>query len=167
MLMGVQSHLAANLWRKCLDEIPDLSSIMRGTWYGRVANTCYTLYSILSLGGLLQTCVQPELFFGRPCMIILWPHPPGNNWNLRIETDPTTLLEKQSKFLRKNMKCRGKHELFSVVSRFPRYISCYITESRLSLGQCTTGANATEYVRLFILRVYNIYVVCIGFYAEL
>ena len=85
MLMGVQSHLAANLWRKCLDEIPDLSSIMRGTWYGRVANTCYTLYSILSLGGLLQTCVQPELFFGRPCMIILWPHCPGNNWNLRIE----------------------------------------------------------------------------------
>ena len=43
----------------------------------------------------------------------------------------------------------------------------YIAESRLPMGQCTTRANATEYVRLFILRVYNIYVVCIGFYAEL
>ena len=36
-----------------------------------------------------------------------------------------TLLEKQSKFPRKNMKCRGKpdttvHEIFRVVSRFPR-----------------------------------------------
>ena len=29
------------------------------------------------------------------------------------------------------------HELFHVVSRFPRYISCYITESRLPVGQCT------------------------------
>ena len=29
------------------------------------------------------------------------------------------------------------HELFHVVSRFPIYISCYIAESRLPLGQCT------------------------------
>ena len=42
-----------------------------------------------------------------------------------------TLLEKQSKFLRYNMKCRGKpdttyiHEIFCVVLGFPRYISCY------------------------------------------
>ena len=28
------------------------------------------------------------------------------------------------------------HVIFRVVSRFPRYISCYIAESRLSLGQC-------------------------------
>ena len=34
------------------------------------------------------------------------------------------------------MKCRGKPELFRVVSRFPRYILCYITESWLPLGQC-------------------------------
>ena len=51
-----------------------------------------------------------------------------------------TLLEKQSKFPRYNMKSRGKrdttHEIFPVVSRFPRYISCYIAESRLPLGQC-------------------------------
>ena len=28
------------------------------------------------------------------------------------------------------------HEIFRVVSRFPRYISCYISENRLPLGQC-------------------------------
>ena len=28
------------------------------------------------------------------------------------------------------------HEIFRVVSRFPRKISCYISENRLSLGQC-------------------------------
>ena len=27
------------------------------------------------------------------------------------------------------------HEIFRVVSRFPRYISCYISENPLSLGQ--------------------------------
>ena len=29
------------------------------------------------------------------------------------------------------------HELFCVVSRLPRYISCYIAENRFPLGQCT------------------------------
>ena len=28
------------------------------------------------------------------------------------------------------------HEIFRVVSRFPRYISCFIAERRLPLGQC-------------------------------
>ena len=28
------------------------------------------------------------------------------------------------------------HEIFRVVSRFPRYISCYIAENRFPLGQC-------------------------------
>ena len=31
------------------------------------------------------------------------------------------------------------HEIFRVVSRFPHYISCYIAESRFPLGQCTTS----------------------------
>ena len=30
------------------------------------------------------------------------------------------------------------HEIFRVVSRFPCCISCYISENRLILGQCTT-----------------------------
>ena len=37
------------------------------------------------------------------------------------------------------MKCRGNmilHEIFSVASRFLRYISYYIAENRLPLGQC-------------------------------
>ena len=53
-----------------------------------------------------------------------------------------TLLEKQSKFPRYNMKCSGKlilREIFRVVSRFPHYISLYIAESRLPLGQCAVG----------------------------
>ena len=29
------------------------------------------------------------------------------------------------------------HELFREVSRFPRYSSCYIVESRFPLGQCS------------------------------
>ena len=28
-------------------------------------------------------------------------------------------------------------EIFRVVSRFPRYISCYTAENQLPLGQCT------------------------------
>ena len=32
------------------------------------------------------------------------------------------------------------HEIFRLVSRFPRYISLYIAESRLPLGQCIQGA---------------------------
>ena len=31
------------------------------------------------------------------------------------------------------------HKIFRVVSRFPRYISCYISENRLPLGQCRPG----------------------------
>ena len=31
------------------------------------------------------------------------------------------------------------HEIFRVVSRFPRYISCYIAESRSPLGQCAAA----------------------------
>ena len=46
-----------------------------------------------------------------------------------------TLLEKQSKFPRYNMKCRGRHdttvhEIFRIVSRFPCYFSCYITKKK-------------------------------------
>ena len=45
-------------------------------------------------------------------------------------------------FTRYNMKCSGKHdttvhELFRVVSRCPRYISCYIAENGFPSGQCT------------------------------
>ena len=29
------------------------------------------------------------------------------------------------------------HEIFRETSRFPRYISCYISETRLPFGQCT------------------------------
>ena len=29
------------------------------------------------------------------------------------------------------------HEIFRLVPRFPRYISCYISENRLPLGQCS------------------------------
>ena len=50
-----------------------------------------------------------------------------------------TLLEKQSKFPRYNMKFRGKHDNTWNIQRiitFSRYISCYIAESRFPLGQC-------------------------------
>ena len=52
-----------------------------------------------------------------------------------------TLLEKQSKFLRYNMKCRGKRDTTLKIPRsirFSRNISCYIAESRLPLGQCSS-----------------------------
>ena len=70
---------------------------------------------------------------------------PREHIGMRPPTHPT-LLEKQSRFPPYNMNCRGKHdtvqhELFRVVSRFPRYISCYIAESRLPLGQCTATVN--------------------------
>ena len=38
------------------------------------------------------------------------------------------------------------HEIFSVVSRFPSYISCYISENRLPLGQpCSTNCRICKY----------------------
>ena len=53
-----------------------------------------------------------------------------------------TVSKKEFKFPIYNLKCRGKrditvHELFRVVFRFPRYISCYIykKKNRLPLGQ--------------------------------
>ena len=52
------------------------------------------------------------------------------------------LLEKQSKFQRYYIKVEEnliQIETFRVVSRFPRYISCYVAESRFPLGQCTTN----------------------------
>ena len=53
-------------------------------------------------------------------------------------------VQKKSKFSRYYLKYtvhRGKrdtvlHKIFRVVFRFPRYISCYIAENRLPLGQC-------------------------------
>ena len=51
-----------------------------------------------------------------------------------------TLLVIHYKFPRHKMKCieenQKLHEIFRAVSRFPRYTSCYIAESRLPLGQC-------------------------------
>ena len=49
------------------------------------------------------------------------------------------------------MECRGKrdttvHEIFRIVSRFTRYISCYIAESRLPFGQCTTMQESNDYI---------------------
>ena len=39
-----------------------------------------------------------------------------------------------------------QHEIFSVVSRFPRYILCYKAESRFPLGQCIM-------IRYFLLSI--------------
>ena len=36
------------------------------------------------------------------------------------------------------------HEIFRIVSRFPCYISCYITEKRLLWGQCTCTHTQTN-----------------------
>ena len=35
-------------------------------------------------------------------------------------------------------------EIFCVVSRFPQYISCYIAENRLPLGQCMKSADTNN-----------------------
>ena len=56
-----------------------------------------------------------------------------------------TLSKKLSKFSRYNMQCRGKrdtteNEIFRIVSRFPRYISCSIAENWLPLGQCALAS---------------------------
>ena len=62
-----------------------------------------------------------------------------------------TLSEKQSKFPRYNMKWSGKHyttrEIFRVVSRFLRYISCYIAENRFPFGQCCSTGQVGNFLR--------------------
>ena len=45
------------------------------------------------------------------------------------------------------------HELFRVVSRFPRYISCYIAESRLSLGQLEPGTGFITVADHFVSEI--------------
>ena len=52
------------------------------------------------------------------------------------------------------MKCRGKrdttvHKLFCVVSRFLRYISCYIAENNSPFGHCTVWAPCRVIVLFF------------------
>ena len=70
-----------------------------------------------------------------------------------------TLSEKQYKFPRYNMKCTVMenmtlHELFREVSRFSHYISCYIAENRLSLGQCNRGsATPLRYISRCIILI--------------
>ena len=44
------------------------------------------------------------------------------------------------------------HEIFRVVSRFPRHISCYIAESRLPLGQCKSDHWKKLFCKGFILN---------------
>ena len=56
------------------------------------------------------------------------------------------LLEKQSKFPRYKMKCRGKPD---TTWNIPRYISCYITESRLPLRQCGKVAKISVCAKSF------------------
>ena len=62
---------------------------------------------------------------------------------------PYTPLEKQSEFLRYNMKSRGKRDTTWNIPRsiiaFSCYISCYIAESRLHLGQCMKIAKLMEF----------------------
>ena len=38
------------------------------------------------------------------------------------------------------------HEIFRLVSRFPNYISCYIAENRLPLGQCVLNRAKLAYL---------------------
>ena len=72
-----------------------------------------------------------------------------------------TLSEKESKFPRYNMKCKGKHdiiitvhEIFLVVSCFPRFISCYIAENQLPLGQCIADYNSMSWLIIFVLHIF-------------
>ena len=64
------------------------------------------------------------------------------------------LSKKQSNFPRNNTKCRENeilHEIFRIVSRFPRYILCYDLENRLPLGQCGRvegGRGGSQFVAL-------------------
>ena len=54
------------------------------------------------------------------------------------------------------------HEHLRVVSRFPRYMSCYIAENRIPLGQCSSitihPCSVVMYVREFYLALFSCYV---------
>ena len=58
------------------------------------------------------------------------------------------------------MKCSGKHDttvhaIFHVVSRFLRYISCYIAENRFPLGQYPTEELNRQYTKLFLFPFFG------------
>ena len=59
-----------------------------------------------------------------------------------------TLLEKHPNFRDITWNVEENlilHEIFRVISRFPRYISCYIAESQFSLGRCTKKRMNSSY----------------------
>ena len=62
------------------------------------------------------------------------------NAQTRKDWKTYTPFEKQSKFPRYYMKFRENeilHEIFRIVSRFPRKISCFIAENQFPSGQCS------------------------------
>ena len=79
------------------------------------------------------------------------------SWIYSIVYNTCTLLAEQSKFPRYNMKCRGKRDttwnITRNVSRFPRYISSYISESRLPLGQCTYSKNINRQMNYSTINI--------------
>ena len=74
---------------------------------------------------------SPFKLFRKPCWEFLWHqscdvHCRKSNPNFRDKTWNVHSWKHESKVL----------EIFRVVARFTRYISCYIAENRFPLGQC-------------------------------
>ena len=66
------------------------------------------------------------------------------NWAELTTRGPVRIFyerRKHASIIQHVQKCRGTrdtiHEIFRVVSRFPCYISCYISENRFPLGECS------------------------------
>ena len=74
-------------------------------------------YSEVSVGGVQSSRVD---------------HRGPARWDLHCQKSNQNFRD-----ITRNVKNEILHEIFRIVSRFPRYISCYITENQLLLGHCT------------------------------
>ena len=84
--------------------------------------------------------------------------------NFQDRKNAKYIVRKVIKIPRYEMKCRGKrdtiHEIFSVVSRFPHYISCSNAANRLPLGQCRWSF--AEISRIFRQNKFRSFLLKIG-----
>ena len=105
-------------------------------------DVCFTLIKVL-IQSLFKVNITIFLFLWLKLSFCVSPKIQKRNQNIKDRTwyhCPKTNLKFRDVTWNVKENMIILHEIFHVVSRFPRYISCYIAESWLPLGQCIAVA---------------------------